>query len=132
MFYTASVHAKPLQSGPSVHGILQARILEWVAMPFSRRLPNLGIKSVSLMPPALAGRFFTTSTTWESQGHLHYLMLVKTEDRRKRWMTEDEMVRGNTSSVDMSLGRLRKLVIDRKAWSATDHGVAKSQTRMSD
>ena len=42
------------------HGILQARILEWVAMPFSRALPNPGIKPVSLTSSALAGRFFTT------------------------------------------------------------------------
>ena len=55
-------------------------------------------------------------------------MLVKIEDRRKRWMTEHEMVGGNTDSVDMSLGRLRKLVIDREAWRAADHRVAKSQT----
>ena len=51
--------------GSSVHRILQARILEWVAMPSSRDLPNSGIEPVSLMTPALAGRFFTTSTTWE-------------------------------------------------------------------
>ena len=41
--------------GSSVRGILQARILEWVAVPFSRGLPNLGSKPAS---PALAGRFF--------------------------------------------------------------------------
>ena len=39
--------------GSSVHGILQARILEWVAMPFSRDLPNPGIEPVSLVSPAL-------------------------------------------------------------------------------
>ena len=47
-------------------------------------------------------------------------------------MTEHEMVGSNTDSVDMSLGRLRKLVIDREAWCAADHRVSKSQTRMSD
>ena len=47
-------------SGSSVHGILQARILEWVA------ISNPGIKPVSLMSPALAGGFFTTSATWEA------------------------------------------------------------------
>ena len=47
--------------GSSVHGILQSRILEWVAMPSSRDLPNPGIKPLSLMSPALAGRFVTTS-----------------------------------------------------------------------
>ena len=51
--------------GSSVHGILQARILEWVAMPFSRGSPHPGIKPVSLISPALAGEFFTISATWE-------------------------------------------------------------------
>ena len=44
--------------GFSVHGILQARILEWVAMPSPADLPNPGVKTVSLMSPALASRFF--------------------------------------------------------------------------
>ena len=49
----------------SVHRILQAGILEWVAMPSFGDLPNPGIKLESLMSPALAGEFFTASTTWE-------------------------------------------------------------------
>ena len=52
--------------GSSVHGVLQPRILEWVAVPFSRDLPNPGIEPTSLTSPALAGEFFTTSTTWEA------------------------------------------------------------------
>ena len=48
-------------TGSSVHGILQARTLEQVAMPFSRDLPDPGIKPMSLVSPALAGGFFTTS-----------------------------------------------------------------------
>ena len=52
--------------GSSVYGILQARILELVAIPFSRDLPDPGIEPMSLMTPALAGGFFTTSATWES------------------------------------------------------------------
>ena len=50
----------------SVHGILQARILEWVAVLFYRDLPNPGIEPMSLQSPALADRFFNTSTTWEA------------------------------------------------------------------
>ena len=50
-------------SGSSVHGILQARILEWVAMPPPGDLPNPGIKPASLGSPALAGEFFSTSDT---------------------------------------------------------------------
>ena len=46
--------------GSSVHGILQARILEWVATSSSGALPDPQTEPVSLMPPALAGRFFTT------------------------------------------------------------------------
>ena len=52
--------------GSSVHGILQARILEWVSIPSSRRSANPGIKPISLMSPTLADGFFTTSTTWEA------------------------------------------------------------------
>ena len=53
-------------SAASVHGILQARILEWIAMTSFGDLPDPGIKPVSLTSPALAGGFLTTSTTWEA------------------------------------------------------------------
>ena len=51
--------------GFSVHGILQARILSGLSCPSPGGLPNPGIEPTSLMSPALAGRSFTTSTTWE-------------------------------------------------------------------
>ena len=51
----------------SVHGILQARILKWVAMPSSRGSSLPRDQTLSLLSPALTGRFFTSSTTWE--GH---------------------------------------------------------------
>ena len=54
-------------TGSSLHEILQAIILEWVAMPSSKDLPDPGIKPASLMSLALAGRFFTTRATWETQ-----------------------------------------------------------------
>ena len=47
-------------------------------------------------------------------------------------MTEDEMVDGITDSVDVSLSELREMVMDREAWRAAIHGVAKSRTRLSD
>ena len=50
----------------SVHGILQARILEWVVISSSMGSPDQWIKPMLLMFPALAGGFFTTGFTWET------------------------------------------------------------------
>ena len=49
-----------------VHGILQARILQYVAMPSAGDLPDPGIKPAYLISPALVDRFFITSATWEA------------------------------------------------------------------
>ena len=53
-------------TGSSVFVIFQARILDQVAISYSRESPQPGIEPISLASPALAGRFFTTSATWEA------------------------------------------------------------------
>ena len=54
----------PLLSGSSIHGVSQATILEWLSFVSPGGLPDLGMEPMNLASPALAGRFFTTSTTW--------------------------------------------------------------------
>ena len=59
------------------------------------------------------------------------LMLGKIEGRRRRGRQRMRWVDGITDSMDMGLGRLRQLVMDREAWYVVVHGVTKSWTRLS-
>ena len=84
------MHAKPPQScmnlchamdwsppGSSVHGSLQARVLEWGAISSSRG-SSRPEDQIGLTPPALAGRFFTTSTTWKTPSVCSFFFILFT------------------------------------------------------